>query len=126
MKIKISISDIPRFSRFKYSPVIFQCYQIYWEGLYCQKTSLTYPPFASTKPGKWTVMYLCVRGIDLTSFYDFSIEFLNCVVFCVFHFILRYVIIIWSIFTCILSCSIFKTFPWPTLLQITPVYLYRA
>ena len=25
------------------------------------------------EPGKWTVMYLCVGGIDFASFYDFDI-----------------------------------------------------
>ena len=36
-------------------------------------------------------MYLCVRGIDFASFYDFYIRFGNCsnsLVFCVLHFIL--------------------------------------
>ena len=33
---------------------------------------------AYTKPGKWAAMYLCVRGIDFTSFYDFDIWFSNC------------------------------------------------
>jgi len=35
-------------------------------------------------------MYLCVRGIDSDSFYDFSIGFWNCSdnwIFFVFHFI---------------------------------------
>ena len=36
-------------------------------------------------------MYLCVRGVDFVSLYDFDISFLNCsdsvVFFCVFHFI---------------------------------------
>jgi hypothetical protein len=41
-----------------------------------------------SKPGKWAVVYLRVRGIDLTSFCDFDIWFWNCsdsVVFFVFH-----------------------------------------
>ena len=36
-------------------------------------------------------MYLCVRGVDFASLYDFDISFLNCsdsvVFFCVVHFI---------------------------------------
>jgi hypothetical protein len=36
-------------------------------------TSLT-PP----KPGKWSVMYLCARGIDFASIYDCSINLWNC------------------------------------------------
>ena len=28
-----------------------------------------------TKPGKWAIMYLCVKGIDCASFYDFDILF---------------------------------------------------
>jgi len=27
------------------------------------------------KPGKWTVMYMCVSGIEFASFYNCSIEF---------------------------------------------------
>jgi hypothetical protein len=33
---------------------------------------------ACTKPGKWAVSYLCVKGMNFTSFYDFSIVFWNC------------------------------------------------
>jgi hypothetical protein len=41
------------------------------------KTSLTPPLFSvCTKSGKWTVMNLCVKGIDL-AFYDFDIWFWN-------------------------------------------------
>jgi len=44
---------------------------------------------ACTKPGKWAVMSLCVRGIDFGSFFDFSIGVWKCsdrVIFFVFHF----------------------------------------
>jgi hypothetical protein len=40
-------------------------------------------------------MYLCARGIDFTSFYDFSIEYWNCSdngVFFVFHFIFAFLL----------------------------------
>ena len=40
--------------------------------------STTFYWSACTKPGKWVVMYLCVRGIDFASFYDFDIWFWNC------------------------------------------------
>ena len=33
---------------------------------------------ACNKPKQWTVMYLCARGIDFTSFYDLFILFWNC------------------------------------------------
>jgi hypothetical protein len=32
---------------------------------------------ACANPGKWAVMYLCVRGTDFASFCDFSIGFWN-------------------------------------------------
>ena len=31
-----------------------------------------------TNPGNWTVMYLCVSGVDFTSFYDFAIRLWKC------------------------------------------------
>jgi hypothetical protein len=41
------------------------------------KTRLTPPLFfhwsACIMPGKWAVVYLCVRGIDYASFYDLSV-----------------------------------------------------
>jgi len=62
------------------------------EGGGCvHKTSLTPATFyssACTKPGQKVGMYLCVRGIDCASFYDFDIWFWNCfvsVVFLYFH-----------------------------------------
>jgi len=33
---------------------------------------------ACAKPGKWAVMYFCVRDIDFASFYDCDIWFWNC------------------------------------------------
>jgi hypothetical protein len=33
---------------------------------------------ACTKAGQWAVMYLCVRSIDLASFYNFDIWFWTC------------------------------------------------
>jgi len=48
---------------------------------------------ASTMPGKWTVMYLCVRGVECASFYDYSIGSWKCsdsVVFFIFHFITHF------------------------------------
>ena len=70
---------------------------------------------------------ICVLGGSILPLSTiFLLNFWTVWYFVFFHFILRYVIIIWSIFTCIPSCSIFKTFPWPTLLQITPVYLYHV
>lgn len=42
------------------------------------------------KTGKWTIMYLCIRNIDVVSFYNFDIwffEFFRCVVCFVFQFI---------------------------------------
>jgi hypothetical protein len=33
---------------------------------------------ACTKPWMRTIMYLCDRGFDIVSFYDFSIRFWNC------------------------------------------------
>ena len=38
----------------------------------------------------WAVMYLCIKGINFVSFYDFDILFWNCsdsVIYFVFHFI---------------------------------------
>jgi len=46
---------------------------------------------ACIKPGKSAVMYVYVRGIDVSSFHDFSIRFWSCsdsVVFLAFHFII--------------------------------------
>jgi hypothetical protein len=51
------------------------------------KTSLTPATFhwsACTKPGQKVSMYLCVRGIDFVSFYDFDIWFWKCSVSVVF------------------------------------------
>ena len=44
---------------------------------------------ASTKPGNWAVMYLCVKGIHFASFYDFLLDFgtVRTVIFFVFHLI---------------------------------------
>jgi len=74
---KLSVSlDRP----FLISPTVFS--NVYFSHFYWS---------ACTKPRKWTVMYLCLRGIDLTSFYDFDFWFWNCfdsVVFFVFHFII--------------------------------------
>ena len=56
-----------------------------FKHVWAHKTRLTL-----TKPGRLTVMYFCVSGIDCASLYDFFIEYCNCsdiVVFCVFHFI---------------------------------------
>jgi hypothetical protein len=53
------------------------------------ETILTPPLLCTcTKPGKEAVMYLCVRAIDFTSFWDISIWFWNCsdVVLFAFHF----------------------------------------
>ena len=59
---------------------------------------------ACIKPGKWAVMYLCVRSVDLASFCDFSIGFLNCsdsVVFSVFLLDFWTVPTVWySLFFC--------------------------
>jgi len=58
---------------------------------------------ACTKPGKWVVMYLCVRGFDFASFYDFSIGFLNCshsVVFFSFYYNIFSVITIKELLVC--------------------------
>ena len=33
---------------------------------------------ACINPGNWVVMYLCVRGIDFSIFYDLTIGFWNC------------------------------------------------
>ena len=63
-----------------------------WE-FWSHKTSLTQIFFywsVYNKPGEWEVMYLCVRGFNFASFYNFSIRFWNCsdsVVFFVYHFI---------------------------------------
>ena len=46
------------------------------------------PPRLMEEPGqRWGVMYLCISGIDFSSFYDFDIWFWNCsdsVIFFVF------------------------------------------
>jgi hypothetical protein len=50
-----------------------------------------YTKRACIKPGKSAVMYVYVRGIDVSSFHDFSIRFWSCsdnVVFLAFHFII--------------------------------------
>jgi hypothetical protein len=66
-------------------------------GGWAHKSRLTPPLFmgvSCTKPGRWAVMYLFVRGI---SFYDFSIECLEMfrhVVFFVFHFNTLYITIL--------------------------------
>jgi hypothetical protein len=41
---------------------------------------------ACTKPWMRTIMYLCGRGFDIVSFYDFSIWFWNCSVSVVFFY----------------------------------------
>ena len=50
-----------------------------------------YTKRACIKPGKSAVMYVYVRGIDVSSFHHFSIRFWSCsdnVVFLAFHFII--------------------------------------
>jgi hypothetical protein len=49
---------------------------------------------ACTKPGKWVIMYLCVKGIDFAPFYDCSILFwicfdcsiVHCFLFIIFYY----------------------------------------
>jgi hypothetical protein len=56
---------------------LFICILIKGE-IWGHTTSLTPPTFvlyAFNKPGKWAVMYLCVRGINFASLYDFDISF---------------------------------------------------
>jgi len=68
------------------------CIQIIFSS---HKISLTPPRFIEVlvpSYKKGYVMYLCVKGTDLTSFYDFSIGLLNCpdsMIFSVFHFNLQ-------------------------------------
>ena len=78
--VYIAIKSASRTSHSIYSPPL------------SNKTILIPPLFITsvcTKTGHWTVMYLCVRGIDVTSFYHFNIRFRNCsdsVLYLVFHF----------------------------------------
>ena len=64
---------------------------LYWSA--CNKPgkwTVMYLCVRCIKPGKWMVMYLCVRRVDFTSFYDFDIWFWNCsvgVTFFTFYFI---------------------------------------
>ena len=52
---------------------------------------------ACTKTGKWAVMYLCVRGIDVVSYYDFSVRlFRQCAIYCFLLFIL-----LWTLCRCL-------------------------
>jgi hypothetical protein len=56
---------------------LFICILIKGE-IWGHTTSLTPPTFvlyAFNQPGKWAVMYLCVRGINFASLYDFDISF---------------------------------------------------
>ena len=90
--------------------------------VWAHKTSLTPTTFywsACTKPEKWAVIYLCVRGIDFASFCNFSIgfwwyfwfffsRFLNCsnsVVFFVFLDFWTVPIVQYFGFSIFLNCS---------------------
>ena len=57
---------------------------------------------ACTKPLRWEVMYLCVRGIDFASFYDFSIVFRNCS-YCVVFFVFYFIILLFSVLDAIMQ-----------------------
>ena len=91
--VYIAIKSASRRSHSIYSPPL------------SHKTILTPSLFITsvcTKTGNWTVMYLCARGIDVTSFYHFNIRFQNCsdsVLYLVFHFLLP-LDTIWICSTC--------------------------
>jgi len=58
------------------------------------KTSLIRPLILSAciNAGKCAIMYMCVRGINIASLYDFSIGFANCSVNVIYYFILSSVL----------------------------------
>jgi hypothetical protein len=49
-----------------------------WAHITSLTRHVTYCWSVCPKQGKWSVVYLCVRGIDFVSFYDFAIGFWNC------------------------------------------------
>jgi len=52
---------------------------IFWGNLcVCNPATFHCHWSASTKQGKWAVMYMCVKGINFSSFYNLSIGFWNC------------------------------------------------
>ena len=65
--------------------------------------SITFHCIACTKPAKWVVMYLCIRGIDFASFYDIGIRFWSVLWYLLFFIWLKS-IDLWSY---IFSLSIF-------------------
>ena len=48
-----------------------------WAHITSLTRHVTYYWSVCPKQGKWSVVYLCVRGIDFVSFYDFDIWFRN-------------------------------------------------
>jgi len=74
------------FSSFKYSMKVYLLTNLFVLALYIFRfgpitLNLVQPRHfhrsANTKPGKWTVLYWCIRVIDFAFFYDFSIAFLE-------------------------------------------------
>jgi hypothetical protein len=71
-----------------YASCIKESYSQPVSMIFVQKTYCYWSAWIHTKPGRWAVMYMCFRGIHLTSFCEFSIGFWNfsdIVVFFVFH-----------------------------------------